>query len=314
MAAGSLSQPCSMIYEPHRGVYEFLWSEHKYNVMAVSYTDFTSVATRLGKKIKILSLLKKLGKCAFEERKENYRALLNAYMHIKEFLGREQQETVVRAILEDEAEAACLIYQGAMSNFERALPGCRYFFNAKHGVNKFWDSQGNPGLWVCFGPYQMHLSTEQVFQRIAVAGGVENEDLLELLRELRRGVPMARIEKLSAALVKALRDNNAMAEPGEKMAYLNPRIKLELCHPKPEPIIPINERIYISLILEHLIDNAEYPPEMLGICPDIATFSLAAEELVPSFFEMPRDFSLERGHGDLAAAFAERLRQDNGAD
>jgi hypothetical protein len=303
-----------MIYEPHRGVYEFLWSEHKYNVMAVSYSDFTSVATRLGRKIKILSLLKKLGKCAFEERRENYRALLNAYMHIKEFLSRQQQEAVVKAILADEAEAACLIYRGAVRNFERALPGCRYFFNAKHSANKFWDSQDSPGLWICFGPFQMHLATQQVFQRIVAASGLEGAGVLEVLKELRQGLPMAEFAALPVGLIKALRDNNAVAEPGEKLAYLNPRIKLELCDPKRQDLINVEEKVYISLLLEHLIDNAEYPPELMGVCPELELFCEAEAELAPTFFAKPKGFSLEKAHTELAEAFAQRLRQDNGAD
>ncbi len=303
-----------MIQEPHRGVYEFLWSEHKYNLMAVSHTTFASMATRLGRRIKILSLLKKIGKSAFEERKENYRALLNAYMHIKPFNSRESQEKIVKAILENEKEAACLIYHNAIKNFERALPGCRYFFNPKYAINKFWDSQDTPGLWLCFGAFQVHLPTEHVFQRILRNNEIMAKEFIDILMQLKQGISHEKFKKLPTALIKDLRTNNMVAEPGEKSAFLNPRVRTELCTENAKAIEIESDLKYSALILEQLIDNSEYPPEHMGVCPQLGLFMEAEENLKATFFTKPKSYEIKASHTQLESLFKKRLTLDNGGN
>ena len=48
-----------MIQPAHRGIYEFLWSEHKNSVLSVSIKAFQGIASKLGKRPMLLALMKK---------------------------------------------------------------------------------------------------------------------------------------------------------------------------------------------------------------------------------------------------------------
>ena len=49
-----------MLQPSHRGIYEFLWSEHKYPVMAVSLKAFSGMASPIGSSPQALSVLPKI--------------------------------------------------------------------------------------------------------------------------------------------------------------------------------------------------------------------------------------------------------------
>ena len=64
-----------MIQTPHRGIYEFLWSEHKNSVLSVSIKAFQAMASKLGRRPMLLALLKKFAEHSYEEETERYNAL-----------------------------------------------------------------------------------------------------------------------------------------------------------------------------------------------------------------------------------------------
>ena len=53
-----------MIQTAHRGIYEFLWSEHKNSVLSVSIKAFQGIASKLGKRPMLLALMKKFAEHA----------------------------------------------------------------------------------------------------------------------------------------------------------------------------------------------------------------------------------------------------------
>ncbi|MDD3377794.1 MAG: hypothetical protein BWY02_01108 [bacterium ADurb.Bin157] len=306
----------------HRGIYEFLWSEHKYHVMAVSNKAFTSMGTRLGKTIRVLSLLKKIAECGYEEKTENYNALLSAYMHIREFIDRERQEQIIKAVLSDEDSAAFMIYEEAVRNYEKALPGCRLFYDNRFAINKFWDSQHNDGLWICLGPFQIHLPTAVVFKRMLQKSKIlgaefSEKELSDLLTCLKQGMSYDEFTKLPAAFIGILRENNAIAEPGHKKAYLNPRIDTDLCKPASDFFKTEDDITYSGLVLEWLADNAEYPPEFIGSMPDFENFASALKDVAPfaeSYILKPDSFDVSATYQKLSVLFAKRSAEDNGAN
>lgn len=306
----------------HRGIYEFLWSEHKYHVMAVSNKSYVGMGAKLGKTIRVLSLLKKIAACGYEEKTENYNALLSAYMHIREFIDRERQEEIIKAVLGDEDLAAFMIYEEALINYEKALPGCRLFYDNHFAVNKFWDSQHSQGLWICLGPFQIHLPTSVVFKRVLerskiLGAEISEKELSDLLTGLKRGMSYAEFNKLPAAFVRVLRENNAVAEPGHKKAYLNPRIDTDLCKPASGFFEMDDDISYAGLVLEHLADNAEYPPEFIGSMPNFEDFASASKDLEPfveSYVLKPGTFNENATYEKLSVLFAKRFAEDNGAN
>ena len=93
-----------MIQIAHRGIYEFLWSEHKNSILSVSLKAFQGIASKLGKRPMILSLLKKFAEHAYDEETEHYNALLNAYDEVKKVLNRSERQLIMETLLVDEAE------------------------------------------------------------------------------------------------------------------------------------------------------------------------------------------------------------------
>ena len=169
-----------MIQQAHRGIYEFLWSEHKNSILSVSIKAFQGIASKLGKRPMILALLKKFAEHAYEEETERYNALLNAYDEIKKVLTRKERQIIIEALLENEDEAARLIYEMPLKYDCKVLSGCRLFFPREQGVYKFWDAQDRPGLWCCFGAFQLHLSTNQVMNKISISTGIDKEKLINI--------------------------------------------------------------------------------------------------------------------------------------
>ncbi|MEW6712871.1 MAG: hypothetical protein AB1403_23840, partial [Candidatus Riflebacteria bacterium] len=150
-----------MLQPNHRGIYEYLWSEHKYLALGVSIRAFQTTASRLGNVRQCQTMLKKLLKHALADRPEHLSALLSAYMLVKPYLSRSERECLIKTLLGNEETAAEMIYSAALQNQESTLYGCRLFFPLGRGVYKFWDAQHHPSLWMCFGPFQLHLTPSE---------------------------------------------------------------------------------------------------------------------------------------------------------
>lgn len=301
-----------MYQHSHRGIYEHLWSEHKYSVMAVSMKSFTGMSTRLGKVPKLLAVIKRIAECAFEEKTANYDALLSVYMYIKDFITRKRQEEIVKAIMNDESQATYMIYEDAVKYDEKFLPGCRIFFNNTYGIEKFWDNQDKPGLWICLGPFQLHLTPQQVFNRMVMQLNMQPQDLLCIMKRIEKGISYDEFIKLPKNVVNVLRNNNAVAEPGEKKAWLHPRIIVDELVPKVD-ILEVPDNIcYSGLLLETAIDKAEYPPELIGSSPSFEVFSEYFGSQIMNYCIIPENYDLHAAYNELTEAFSKRLAEDNG--
>ena len=280
--------------------------------MAVSMKSFTGMSARLGKVPKILAVIKRIAECAFEAKPENYDALLSVYMYIKDYIGRKRQEEIVKAIMSNEAHATYMIYEDTIKHDEKFLPGCRIFFDNSCGIIKFWDNQDKPGLWICLGPFQLHLTPQQVFSRMSIQSGIKPDVLLEELKLLKKGVSYNDLKQFPEKLTKILKNNNALAEPGKEAAWLHPRIKIEELVPKVELLKVPDNICYSGLLLESAIDNAEYPPEIIGSAPDFSVFSEYYDSELMAYCQKPDNYDLSAAYNELKEAFERRFAEDNG--
>ncbi len=259
-----------MLQPSHRGIYEYLWSEHKYCMIAISIKAFHGMAGRLGRRPQILNWLRRLAVLSGEERPELYNALLNAYMHVKPALNRQQRHELIETLLVDNDAAAELIYRHALKYREKSLYGCRLFCKGTHALYKFWDVQDRPGLWLCFGPFQLHLTPDQVFSRILAGTGLTSDELKELLSALQKGISENEMLSWPANLREHLSNSNLMLQPGHSV-FLHPRAPLLDCETDDAPL-PVDLYAAAALVLEKLWDNAEYPDDALGCLPQYAAF------------------------------------------
>jgi hypothetical protein len=299
-----------MLQPSHRGIYEFLWSEHKYPVMAVSLKSFQGMASRLGKRPQILALLRKMTEYAFSERNENYNALLNAYTHIKPLISRERRRDIIETLLIDETAATRMIYEDVVAHAETGLAGCRLFFPAEHAIYKLWDSQDRPGLWICFGPFQLHLTPQQVFDRVCLNAHCEPQETLDRLCVLAKGITAEMFAEWPEKLRLTLAHNNMIAM-AEKKIWLHPRIK-------PATLSPQIERYncdFLSaaaLTIEKIWDNSDYPPEKIAQLPDYDEFcELYKAEAQPSV-AWQQNFDCVEAYEFIGDLFWRQWCKDNG--
>ncbi|NCB39184.1 MAG: hypothetical protein EOM80_10465 [Erysipelotrichia bacterium] len=300
-----------MLQVSHRGIYEYLWSEHKYRVIGVSIKAVQNMAARLGRRPQTTSLLKKLAEFEYSEKPEFYNALLNAYMHIKPAISRQRRLEIIETLLKDNASACLLIYEDALRLKEKSLAGCRLFFAPMHAVYKFWDAQDKPGLWLCFGPFQLHLTPQQVFSRIALESGTEATDLYQRLSRLREGISAEEFAAWPGELRTRLFQSNMVATPGEKRAWLHPRIPLDKIEAK-ATISEVDIYTAAALIVEKIWDRSEYLPETIAQLPDFEIFS---DSFVPETLPAIRwqsAYSANEAGDFLANAFWEQHRKESG--
>jgi len=302
-----------MLQPSHRGIYEFLWSEHKYPVMAVSLKAFQGMASRLGRRPQLLALLRKIAEYTFSERSENYNALLNAYLHVKDKATRQERRDIIETLLQNEELAAAMIYGLANKYDEISLAGCRLFFTPEHAIFKFWDAQEKPGLWLCFGPMQLHLSPQEVFNRVSIETGLSADKLMHLLKRLRHGLAPDEFMALPAQTIKVLQQNNMVAFPGRKKAWLHPRLPMHLIDAA-QPVRP-RKTDFLSaaaLTIEKIWDAAEYLPEHIASLPEFSTFcEFYRPELHPEV-EWSQEFNAEEAWEFIAHLFWTRWQTDNG--
>ncbi len=300
-----------MIQPAHRGIYEFLWSEHKNSILSVSMKAFQGIAARLGKRPMILALIKKFAEHAYDDETERYNALLNAYDEVKKVLNRSERQLIMETLLVDEAETAKLIYELPLKYGEKVLSGCRLFFPREQGLYKFWDAQDKPGLWECFGPFQLHLDPQQVISKISIATNVAPEKILDLLSRLSTGIDCEAYEKEPEALRIALQKHVMVAMPGKKSAWLNPRINVAELTTGVKPL-ELDQLEASAIALEKLLDEAEYMPDVIGKLPEEADFKeVFSKEALP-YVAWNESFDAEKAFEELQERFTERLAADNG--
>lgn len=299
-----------MLQPSHRGIYEYLWSEHKYSIIAVSLKSFSAMAGRLGKRPQILGWLRRLAVLYSEERPELYNALLNAYMHIKPALNRSQRQELIEALLADTEAASELIYQHALSLQEKSLYGCRLFFKGSHALYKCWDAQDKPGLWLCFGPFQLHLTPEQVFYRIAKGCDLNSTDLSERLSALQAGISEKEFQDWPDSLRQQLFNNNLVANPGSS-AILHPRARML---PLVGDFAAIQTDLYTAaaLVLEKLWDNADYPDDVLARLPQHGDFIAACNADFMPEIVWEKDFCRDEAWDFIAGLFWQQKCSETG--
>ena len=290
-----------MLQPSHRGIYEYLWSEHKYCVIAISVKAFQGMAGKLGRRPQILSWLRRLALLASEERPELYNALLNAYMHIKPSLNRQQRHELIETLLTDNNTAAELIYQHALTYQEKSLYGCRLFFERTQAIYKFWDAQDRPGLWLCFGPFQLHLTPEQVFSRILASSQISAAELKDCLNSLKSGINKSQFQSWPVKLQESLHRDNIVATPGCS-AFLHPRAQLLDCKTSDSPF-QVDLYTATALVLEKIWDNAEYADDALARLPQYRTFKEAFTSAFIPEIEWQADFCSDEAWDFIAGLF-----------
>ena len=300
-----------MIQPPHRGIYEFLWSEHKNSVLSVSIKAFQGIASKLGRRPMLLALLKKFAEHAYEKETERYNALLNAYDDIKSILSRQERQTIIETLLRDEDEAAKLIYEIPLEHNCKVLSGCRLFFPREQGVYKFWDAQDKPGLWMCFGAFQLHLTPMQVISKIVVASKVSVKEILHLLNLLKSGITYEEYSAYPQALRNLLEKHVMAAMPGKKSVWLNPRINTDELNENVE-LIETDLLETSALAIEKIWDEAEYLPEIISKVPDKEAFVEAFKPETLPYVVWNKSFNSEEALKELEERYIERLAVDNG--
>ena len=288
-----------MLQPNHRGIYEYLWSEHKYVALGVSYKAFNTCASKLGTIRQCLNLLRKLSNLALAEKPELISALLSAYMHVKPHLSRFEREDLIKTLLTEEQRAAELIYEAALKHEETTLYPCRLFFPPERGLYKFWDVQHHPGQWLCFGPFQLHLTHSSVYFKIRKEIG--HPELLDAIKALKAGVSNNEYPKWPEHLRQNLENNNMVAIAGTK-AWLHPRADFEYsdvsCSP---PDFSIEEKA--GLVLEKIWDSEEFGKEYFAQLPEETLFNQTFDS-ISDHFNWQRD-EAEAAYDFLNKAFSQ---------
>jgi hypothetical protein len=282
-----------MIQENHRGIYEHLWSEHKYTALSISLKTFQTTAGKMGKVPQCLSLLRRLAGHALSERPDWLNGILNAYMHIKPLISRQRREEIIETLLSVPDHGSQMIFSDALALNEASLFGCRLFYPAQKAIYKFWDGQDKPGLWVLFGPFQLHLTPETVFWRLKKGANSSPNDLLQHISLLKSGIALQDYLSWPADLRELLENSNMVATPGSK-AMLHPRANFayqnfDLKDPR------FNSEEIAAMTLEKIWDqqplsaeNFPFVPEphvFKDNCPDKQNWQTAFSFIEQSFEE-----------------------------
>lgn len=295
-----------MLQHSHRGIYEFLWSEHKYSVLGVSVKAQQNQSSRLGRNPQILSFLQRLHELCHSPQPEYYNGLLHAYLHIKGVLSRQRRFELIETLLNDQQAATLMIYKEVLTHSEKSLYGCRLFFPCQ-AIYKYWDSQDKPGLWLCFGSFQLHLLPHEVFARVAAASQLTPAALKERLLALQSGLQISDFNNWPAALQKALLLNQMVATPGNE-AYLHSRINLEHfdCQLGDE-----RDDLYTTAAkaLEMVWDNASLNDPLVGSLPEYDEFMNAFKAITEN---TTADFSIDEGWQFIATLYREQECRENG--
>lgn len=301
-----------MLHPSHRGIYEFLWSDHKYSVIAFSLKAYQNMGSRFGRRPQILNWLHKLAVFANSEKLESYNGLLNAYLYVKEKLSRADQEEIIELILENEQNASDLIYQHVINQKEKALYSCRLFFNQNKAIFKFWDVQYRPGLWLCFGPFQLHLTPDQVINRISILTDISKKEISERLRQLEHGISSREFKEWPELLCNQLVDNNLVAEPGLS-AILNPRVNIsDFCWQSEVQKLELEQDLVTALTLENLYDSRIGENSCIGRLPEEAEFYSAYTLDNLPYVKWQNDFLPEEGFIFLSDQFWRQKQAESG--
>ncbi len=300
-----------MIQTAHRGIYEFLWSEHKNSVLSVSIKAFQGIASKLGKRPMLLALMKKFAEHAYEPETERYNALLNAYDEIKDVLSRKERQLIIETLLENEDEAANLIYTLPLKYNCKVLSGCRLFFPREQGLYKFWDAQDKPGLWLCFGAFQFHLSPMQLISKICLATSIKFKDIIEILCSLKKGIDYTEYLNYPMDLREILQKHVMVALPGKKSAWLNPRINIDELTDDIDKL-EVDQLETSALAIEKIWDASDYLPDIISKIPEKKDFQEAFSEESLPFVKWNNSFDAKEAYEELDERFISRLAQDNG--
>ncbi|EKD82384.1 MAG: hypothetical protein ACD_39C01330G0001 [uncultured bacterium] len=222
-------------------------------------------------------------------------------MHIKPELSRAQRHEIIELLLVDEPAAAELLYRHALQLNEKSMYGCRLFFKGTQALYKFWDAQDRPGLWLCFGPFQLHLTAAQVFSRLALSSGTGVEELSKRLCLLNTGISEDEFLLWPEELRNGLLNNNLVAMPG-RSAFLHPRARMLVSEASVSPLQVDNYTI-AALVLEKLWDSAEYPDEAIGHLPMHQDFLNAFRKGFLAEVEWQNDFCAEEAWDFIAGVF-----------
>lgn len=299
-----------MLQPNHRGIYEYLWSEHKYVALSVSIKAFQTTAGKLGKINQSLTMLRRLLHHSLSEKPEHLTALLNAYMHIKRRLSRSEREAIIETLLVDEKQGSQMIFSQAIELKESTLYGCRLFYPVERAIYKFWDAQDNPGLWMCFGPFQLHLSPDMVFWRIIRSGIVSREKLLQTILLLKNGISIEEYYSWDSDLRIILENNNLVALPGTTV-QLHPRVDFDFAS-MVEPDMKVDIYHMAALITEKIWDESCLGNENIAQLPDYEVFKMKFNaENLPEFI-WDKEFSLDEAYDFLANVFFEQRLKESG--
>ncbi|MFZ5949369.1 MAG: hypothetical protein ACOYXC_01590 [Candidatus Rifleibacteriota bacterium] len=264
-----------MLQPNHRGIYEYLWSEHKYLALGVSIRAFQTTASRLGNVRQCQTMLKKLLKHALAERPEHLSALLSAYMLVKPYLSRSERECLIKTMLGNEDTAAEMIYSAALKNQESTLYGCRLFFPEGRGIYKFWDVQHHPGIWMCFGPFQLHLTPSE-FSYLA-ARRADAKDFSDAFLKLSSGTKRSDYNSWPEKIRFLLETCNMVALAGDK-AWLHPRAHFDFSRIEAaKPDFSAGEAA--ALTMEKIWDESEQSGDLVGEVPEFDLFKTTFEDL-----------------------------------
>ncbi|MGM0600073.1 MAG: hypothetical protein ACQETH_09695 [Candidatus Rifleibacteriota bacterium] len=297
------------MFQPnHRGIYEYLWSEHKYLAISVSIKAFQGTAGKLGKVPQCTTLLGRIANHGRSEKPELLNALLSAYMHLKPLLTRQQRESVVKKLLTDIKEGSQQVFDLACEFNETSIWGCRLFYPFGKAVYKFWDVQELPGLWLCFGPFQLHIAPAKVAERICNRCELRPEQLKANFKALRTGVSSDEYQSWPANLRKELENNNFAATPGKRVS-LNPRFNIDDLPGKITPQGNIDFEHVSAMILEEVWDTIA--PETIGRLPELTDFKKGWKNLKDSM-HVKSEFSLAESYEWLSKAFNEQKQKEAG--
>jgi hypothetical protein len=297
-----------MLQPNHRGIYEYLWSEHKYIALSISIRSFQTTAGKLGKIPQCLTLLRRLLSHAKSDKPEITGAVLNAYMHLKPHLSRAQREEIIETLLAKEAVGRQMIYDGAIKYDEASLFGCRLFFPLQKAIYKFWDAQDHPGLWQLFGPFQLHLTPPMVFKRLITANLASADELRNKLKQLQQGVSIEAYREWPETLREGLENSNMVAMPGVKAVL----------HPRAGSMIDANDNFEFEFNLYHLAAFAlekiwdDSDQEQIGQMPEFEEFAryFNAERLRE--YNWRENFSCEEAFEFLTNAYNEQKQREQG--
>ena len=259
----------------------------------------------------ILALLKKFAEHSCQEETERYNALLNAYDEIKNVLTRKERQTIIESLLEDENETAKLIYELPLKYNCKVLSGCRLFFPREQGLYKFWDAQDKPGLWCCFGAFQLHLTTNQVISKISILTEIEKKEILDILQNLKKGISYQDYNKFPDNLRKILQNHVMVAIPGKKSAWLNPRIPIEDVSCENNPF-EVDQLEASALAIENIWDESEYLLDVIAKAPNLTDFQTAFSKNNLPFIIWKEGFDCEEAYKDIEERYINRLALDNG--